>query len=410
MEGQELIEAASSEPPKSSQETKKHRPSSNFWLITSLIVMVFSVIWFFYATKSAPVVPVKPTPIVSAPAINRDMPIYLSALGNVIPTYNVTVRSQITGILQKIYFTEGQFVKEGDLLAQIDPRPFEALLKQYEGNLKRDQALLANARIDLKRYQDLWKEDSVSQQTLATQISLVEQYEGAVKADEGLIEGTKVNLIYCRIVSPVSGRIGLRLIDAGNVVQLTDTTGIAVVNTLNPITVIFTLAEDYIPELLGQVYTHKSIKVYAYDRQQNTKLATGTLLTLDNQIDTSTGTVRLKAQFSNEENKLFPNQFVNIKILVETLKNAIVVPTAAVQHTLTSDFVYLVEKQKVVIKKIIVGPTIGNQTIINKGLVSGQLVVIEGADKLVNGAHIVNEPENAVPASFKNKTKQSKIT
>lgn len=403
MEGQELTEAEPSDSPKLSQETKKHSPSSNFWLITSLVVMALSIAWFFYATSGSKPVPSKPIPIVSAPVINRDMPIYLSALGNVIPTYNVTVRSQVMGVLQKVYFKEGQFVKEGELLAQIDPRPYEALLKQYEGNLERDRALLANARIDLKRYQDLWKQDSVSQQTLATQKALVEQYEGSVKSDEGLIESTRINLIYCRIVSPIEGRIGLRLVDAGNLIQLSDTTGIAVVNTINPITVIFSLPEDYVPELVDQVYADKPIKVYAYDRQQNQMLAAGRLLTLDNQIDPSTGTVKLRAAFANKKNKLFPNQFVNIKILVETLKNAVIVPTAAVQHTLTHDFVYVFDKQKVLIKKISSGPSIGNETVINKGLTAGQLVVIEGADKLINGAHVVNEQDNSKPAASKPK-------
>ena len=403
MEGNELTELEPGESPKLSDEKKVYRPSSNFWLIASLIVMVLSIAWFFYATRNNNPVPTKPIPIVSAPVINRDVPIYLSALGNVVPTYNVTVRSQIAGVLQKVLFKEGQFVKEGELLAQIDPRPYEALLKQYEGNLARDTALLANAGIDLKRYQDLWKQDSISQQTLATQKALVEQYQGAVKTDEGLIESTKINLIYCRIVSPIAGRIGLRLVDAGNLIQLSDTTGIAVVNTINPITVIFSLPEDYIPELIGQVYANKPIKVYAYDRQQNQKLAAGRLITLDNQIDPTTGTVKLKAQFSNKDNKLFPNQFVNIKILVETLKHAVIIPTAAVQHKLSYDFVYLFDKKKVLIKKISAGPTIGNDTVINKGLIPGQLVVTEGADKLTNGAQVINEQENVKPDSSKPK-------
>lgn len=404
MEGNEVTEVESLDSTKLSPENKTHLPSSNFWLITSLIVMVLSLAWFFYATRSSTKVASRPTPIVSAPVINRDMPIYLSALGNVTPTYNVTVHSQIMGVLQKVFFKEGQFVKKGDLLAQIDPRPYEALLKQYKGNLMRDKALLANARIDLKRYQDLWKQDSVSQQTLATQQALVEQYEGAVKTDEGLIESTKINLIYCRIVSPIAGRVGLRLVDAGNLIQLSDTTGIVVITTINPITVIFSLPEDYIPGLINQVYDNDAMKVYAYDRQQEQLLASGRLLTLDNQIDPNTGTVKLRAQFVNKKNKLFPNQFVNIKILVNTLKDAVVVPTAAVQHTLTYDFVYVVDKQTVTIKKITTGPSIGNETVINKGLTPGQLVVIEGADKLVSGAHVINEQEKSKPKPKKSQT------
>jgi membrane fusion protein, multidrug efflux system len=393
MDGPELLDVERDDAHESNQELKKPHSSTNFWLISSLLVMVLSLLWFFYATHKNRPVPSKPIPIVSAPAVNRNVPIYLSALGNVIPTSNVIVRAQVAGILQKVFFKEGQSVKEGELLAQIDSRPYEALLQQYEGNLKRDTALLANARTDLKRYQRLWKQDSVSQQTLATQQSLVEQYEGVVKSDEGLIESTKININYCRITSPIAGRIGLRLVDAGNFIQLADTTGLAVINTINPITVIFSLSEDYVFELIGQVYANKSLRVYAYDRQQSQLLSKGHLLTLDNQIDPTTGTVKLKAIFENKNNTLFPNQFVNIKILVETLNNAILVPTAAVQHTLTNDFVYVLEKQKVVIKKIIAGPTIGNETVVSKGLLVGQLVVIEGADKLVNGAHVVNEQE-----------------
>lgn len=403
MEGNELSDIAQNELPEPGKAPKPHLSSSNFWLITSLVVMILSIVWFFYATSRSKLIPPKPIPIVSSPAVIRDVPIYLSALGNVIPTYNVVVRAQVAGILQRVFFKEGQIVKEGDLIAQIDPRPYEALLKQYEGNLKRDTALLANARIDLNRYQTLWKQDSISQQTLATQKSLVEQYEGAIKTDEGLIESTKINLSYCRIVAPITGRIGLRLVDAGNFIQLSDTTGIAVVNTINPITVIFSLPENYVPELIEQVYANKELKVNAYDRQQEQLLASGRLLTVDNQIDPSTGTVKLKAEFGNKENKLFPNQFVNIKILVETLRNVVLVPTAAVQHTLTNDYVYVLEQHKAHIVNITAGPAIGDETVVLKGLTAGQLVVTEGADKLVNGARIINGDE---PPKNKSATKQ----
>ena len=365
--------------------------SSTFWLALSLIVMVCSLAWFFYANSHTRSIPPTPIPIVSAPAVSRDVPIYFAALGTVIPTYNVQVRAQVSGILQTVAFKEGQLVKKGDLLAQIDPRPYEALLMQYEGNLKRDSALLANARIDLKRYQQLWSQDSVAQQTLATQKALVEQYEGTVDSDKGLIESTKINLAYCSIQAPIDGRIGLRLVDPGNFIQLSDTTGIAVINTLNPITVVFSIPEDDIPQLLPQVYACQTIDVEAYDRQQSTLLASGVLLTLDNQIDPSTGTVKLKAVFDNKENRLFPNQFVNIKILVRTLTKAIVVPTAAIQHTLKSDFVYVLEQQKVRMNSVHTDTALGDETVISSGLTAGQLVVVEGADKLTNGAHILDE-------------------
>ena len=391
MEGKELPDVKPIDSSESSQSFRELFSSTNFWLITSLIVMVLSLVWFYYAMGQTKMNSPKPIPIVSASAVTRDVPIYLSALGNVTPTYNVLLRTQVNGILEKVFFKEGQLVKTGELLAQIDPRPYEALLTQYQGNLKRDSALLANARVDLQRYQRLWRQDSVSQQTLVTQKSLVEQYEGVVKSDEGLIKSTQINLNYCKIRSPIDGRIGLRLVDAGNFIQLSDTAGIAVINTLNPITVIFTLPEDSIPQLITQVYADKVMRVFAYDRQQNHLLAKGTLLTLDNQIDPTTGTVKLKATFENQGNRLFPNQFVNIKILVRTLKKAVLVPTAAIQHTLSGDFVYILDKKRVAIKSVLVGPAVGNETVIRDGLSEGQLVVSEGADKLIDGAYVVDE-------------------
>ncbi|KTD64949.1 efflux RND transporter periplasmic adaptor subunit [Legionella shakespearei] len=380
------------------QQLKKPYTSSDFWLIVSLIVMVLSLIWFFYAMRQPKENSPKPLAVVSAKATSRDVPVYLSALGNVTPTYKVTVKTQINGILQQVLFKEGQLVKTGDLLAQIDPRPYEALLTQYEGNLKRDKALLANAKIDLKRYQTLWRQDSIAQQTLATQQALVEQYEGAIKIDEGLIQSTKVSLIYCRIISPIDGRIGLRLVDAGNVVQTGDTTGLAEITTLNPITVIFALPEDNVPQIIPQVYADKTLEVQAYDRQQNKLLATGTLLTIDNHIDPSTGTVRLRATFDNKENTLFPNQFVNVKLLVQTLTKATLVPTQAIQHHLASDFVYLLRPdQTVTVQPVVAGPASGNETVIMQGLKPGQEVITEGTDKLKDGAKVeVQKPSSAL--------------
>lgn len=328
----------------------------------------------------------QPIPIVLAPVQSNDVPVYISALGTVTPTYNVTVKTQVNGTLLRVLFREGQFVKAGDLLAEIDSRPYEAQLLQYQGQLARDQALLNNAEIDLKRYQTLWHQDSVAQQTLATQQSLVKQYEGAVKADEGLLDSVKVNLFYCRITAPIDGRIGLRLVDAGNVVQTSDTTGLAVINTLDPITVIFSIPEDDVPKVAQQVNDGKILTVEALDREQNKLLATGTLLTVDNQIDPTTGTVKLKAQFDNKNSVLFPNQFVNVQLLVNTLHNAAIVPTAAIQYATTGPFVYLQNSDSTVsMKPIITGVTIGNNTSVT-GVSPGQSVVVEGADKLTDGA------------------------
>lgn len=396
MEGNHTSDAENTASPSLEKRLKHPFTSSDFWLVISLIIMVLSLIWFFYHWRQPKDNPLKPIAVVSAQASSMDVPVYLSALGNVTPTYSVTVKTQINGILFEVLFKEGQLVKRGDLLAQIDPRPYEALLTQYEGNLKRDTALLANAKIDLKRYQTLWRQDSIAQQTLATQQALVEQYEGAIKTDQGLIQSTKISLIYCRITSPIDGRIGLRLVDPGNVVQTGDATGIAEIATLNPITIIFALPEDNVPQILPQVYTGKSLKVQAYDRQQNKLLATGTLLTIDNHIDPATGTVKLRATFDNKENKLFPNQFVNVKLLINTLHRATLIPTQAIQHNLSDDFVYLLRPdQTVTVRTVVTGPVNGNETVILKGITAGQTVITEGTDKLVEGSRVVLQ--NAQP-------------
>ena len=249
--------------------------------------------------------------------------------------------------------------------------------------------MLANARLDLKRYQTLWKQNSISQQTLATQVSLVKQYEGAVQVDQGLINVAKVNLIYCRITAPISGRIGLRLIDPGNVVQTSNATGIAVINTMQPITVIFSIPEDSIPDVVQALTVEKTLLVQAFDRQQKRLLAQGKLLTMDNQIDPSTGTVRLKAQFNNKENELFPNQFVNIQLLIKTLHQVTTVPTAAIQYGANGNFVYLLHADNTVsTQSIMTGVTTSDETVIDTGIVAGQSVVVMGADNLSDGAKV----------------------
>lgn len=352
-----------------------------------VLILIFCIKHFSFNKKKPPTVLI---PVVAATVKSRDVPIYLSELGAVTPIYTVTVRTQINGQLLRVLYREGQMVKAGELLAEIDSRPYQAQLTQYEGQLKRDQALLDNARVDLKRYQTLWRQDSVAQQTLATQQALVKQYEGAVKIDEGLIQGVKVNLIYCRITSPVDGRVGLRLVDPGNFVQTSDTTGLAVIATLQPITVIFSIPEDSVPEVLEQIESGKTLTVKAYNRQQTKLLSVGKLLTIDNQIDPTTGTVRLRAQFENNDNHLFPNQFVNANLLVKVLPKATVVPTAAVQHSTQSNFVYLLNANNTVsMKPIIVGPLSGNDTVIKSGLSPGQAVIVQGIDRLTEGASVI---------------------
>ena len=358
------------------------------WL-SFMILGLFILFYFVFYSHSKININTQPTAVVMAKVCKKDVPVYVSALGSVTATYTVTVKTQINGLLMKVLYNEGQMVKKGDLLVVIDDRLLHAQLIEYQGQLIRDQALLDNALIDLKRYQTLWKQDSISQQTFETQKYLVKQYQGTVEMDKGLIETTQVNLIYCRITSPIDGRIGLRLVDPGNFVQTSDTTGIAVITTLDPITVIFSIPEDNIPDVLSQAYENKKMQVLAYDREGSTLLATGGLITIDNQISTSTGTVNLRAKFSNKKNRLFSNQFVNIQILVKTLHNAIVVPTAAIQHDSVNDFVYRLNVDSTVsIQWVKAGVTTGDFTVINKGLLPGQRVVTEGVDRLADGAKV----------------------
>ncbi len=371
----------------------KHKPINQrieFWLALLVLIVVIGIFQYRNSAVNVGGRGKQQAPVVIAKVSTTDVPLYLNALGSVTPAYSVTVRTQINGQLMRVLFQEGQMVKAGDVLAEIDSRPYEAQLTQYEGQLARDQAQLANARIDLERYAKLWKQDSVSQQTLATQQALVKQLEGTIKVDEGLIQATKINLVYCRITSPIDGRIGLRSVDPGNYVQTSDTNGIAVVNTLNPVTVIFSIAEDSIPEVMEKIRSGETLVVEAYDRQQNKLLATGKLLTIDNQIDSSTGTVRLKAQFDNDKNALFPSQFVNIRLLVKTLRHAIVVPTAAIQNSARGTFAYVLNQDTMTVKStpVVVGVTADDTTTINSGLSVGQIVITEGTDKLTDGATV----------------------
>lgn len=376
----------------------EEKPSDcSFWVklkqqntrIGIFLLIVFCFLIYIVKFNNAPQTHKELPLVVTAKAATKQVPVYIPALGNVTATYTVTIRSQINGLLMKIFYKEGQFVKKGDELALIDERPLLAQLEQYEGQLVRDTALLANALIDLKRYQHLWKQDSISQQTLATQESLVQQYQGAIEVDNGLIQSTKVKLMYCHIISPINGRVGLRLVDPGNLVQASDTNGLLVITTINPITVIFSIPEDDLQRILKDAMEHKKIIAKAYDRQQNHLLATGTLLTIDNQIDPTTGMVKLRATFDNKNYRLFPNQFVNINLLAKTLHHATVVPTAAIQHGRKGDFVFVLDTKNIVhIQPVKTGVTSGDDTVILHGLSPLQQIVTEGGDKLTNGAAV----------------------
>src|SRR3954452_13262257 len=330
-----------------------------------------------------------PQTVGTAPVETADMPIILNALGTVTPLATVTVRPQIRGQLVEVAVKEGQLVKKGDFLAQIDPRPYQVALAQAEGQLAKDRATLRNSEDDLARYRTLLAQNSIARQTVDTQAALVQQNNGTLAADQAQVDAQKLNLTYARIVSPISGRVGLRRVDPGNYVQTSDTNGIVVITQTRPISVIFTLPSDELPEVMRRMRSGASLAVTAFDRTGTTRLASGTLDTVDNQIDTTTGMIRLRASFDNEDEALFANQFVTVQLLLDTMRGKPVIPEAAVQRGAPGTFVYLVKPDDTVaVQPVKLGPGSGERVAVLEGITPGEVVVVDGADRLRDGAKV----------------------
>lgn len=395
-------------PPSPSSQAPTHGRRRWLWLL--LVVIIAGGSYYFWKRSQAPAAdstaaagagkgkrggPGGPgganaiMPVGVAVAKTSDVNIYLSGLGGVTPTATATVKSRVDGQLMKLHFKEGQLVKAGDLLAEIDPRPYQVAVTQAQGQLARDQALLNAAQIDLKRYRTLLEQDSIASQQVDTQAALVKQYEGTVKTDQGNLDSAKLQLTYASVTAPVSGRLGLRQVDLGNIVHSSDTNGIVIITQLQPITVIFSIPEDNIPSVMKQLQAGKQLPSDAWDRAMQHKLDIGYLLTIDNQVDTTTGTVKLKAQFPNTNYALFPNQFVNVRMLLDVRKDATVIPSAAIQRGSNGLFVYVVKSDNTVtVRKVKTGPAQGDLTAIDDGVASGETVVVDGIDKLREGVKV----------------------
>jgi multidrug efflux system membrane fusion protein len=371
------------------------------WLLVALVVLVLAVVlWRLVAGRKPPTPAPPPTPVGVSRVTRGDMAVELRGIGTVTPTQTITVQSQISGYLFKVAFKEGQIVRKGQLLDLIDPRPYENALAQAEGTLVHDTGLLEQAKVNLQRFQLLGRQDSIAQQTVADQAFLVQQLEGTVMTDRATIRQDKLNIAYCHISAPVTGRVGLRLVDAGNYIQAGAATALVVITQLQPITVIFVLPESDVPAVTEQLATGAPLQVSAWDRESARELARGTLLTIDNTIDTTTGAVKLRASFPNERLALFPNQFVNARLTLQTLRGATIVSSRAVQHGAPGTFVYLLRPNGTVHVQVIrTGVAQGDEMQVLSGLTPGETVVTDGVDRLREGARVRVVPEARIGAA-----------
>jgi membrane fusion protein, multidrug efflux system len=397
------LPAPAAAPPQRRVPSEPPQRRRRLWIWILLVILVCAGGYYYWSKRPSPASSATeknggqrgqganqgPAPVDAANAFKGNIGVYITGLGAVTPIYTVTIHTRVDGQLMQVLYKEGDIVHQGDKLAEIDPRPYQAVLTQYEGQLIRDQALLDNAHIDQARYETLIKQNAIPEQQLATQIALVKQDEGTVKNDQGLIDSVKVDLIYCNITAPITGRIGLRLVDPGNIVQTTDSSGLLVITQLQPISIIFTIAEDQLPTVYAKMNAGQKLPVDAFDREMKKKLASGTLTTIDNQIDQTTGTVKLRATFDNTHNELFPNQFVNARLLEQEKRGVVLAPSAAVQRNSQATYVYVVNPDSTVtVRQVMVGTSDDNNTEITSGVNAGDVLVLTGVDKLQEGTKV----------------------